>query len=465
MGDFDRLNAPSTSSGAVPPVPDMKLSRPSLLGPAEGSATLDGFALGKADLTPQHRKQLADLATSLKRLISEPPGGRVQAIGHTDKVSTKKATRRSGNNVRTPCATSSRRTASMLQTSARRASAKACRPSTRRTPSRAIAASRCTSSPNSSSKYPNIMSGGLKRPTPPVATPPPKIPGFDTQIDFCKLFPDECDPNRISPDIYKPIPPAARAARCPVHRIDVAADRQRAEARAATSSASTDTWNKRLRDARRPAAKKGAEEGLDEILDAAGAPATPRRRRPRRCKCRGSSAGAVPMSAFPDSPRLLKGGLVLDRPGQRRGAARDRAAVQPRLADPHAAGPGRRRRGRRPRRAAALQGPGGRDHQARGRDRRDRSARVPRPEPDARSQSASSRSSRVLEIAGASDQRRSSRRSIAQASSGTLEIAPMRGAAGAVRLEQEPHRAGAGHRLSASPRRRSTRRSTRSAPR
>ena len=38
-------------------------------------------------------------------------------------------------------------------------------------------------------------------------------------------------------------------------------------------------------------------------------------------------------------------------------------------------------------------------------------------------------------------------------------------AAGAVRLEQEPHRAGADHRASASPRRRSTRRSTRSAPR
>ena len=46
------------------------------------------------------------------------------------------------------------------------------------------------------------------------------------------------------------------------------------------------------------------------------------------------------MVSFPNSPRLLKGGIVLIDPAVGGGAAHHRAAVQPRHAHPHAAGAG-----------------------------------------------------------------------------------------------------------------------------
>ena len=88
------------------------------------------------------------------------------------------------------------------------------------------------------------------------------------------------------------------------------------------------------------------------------------------------------MTGFPGSPRLVKGGIVLIDP--------DTAAVQrvialqynPDTLTPHAAGQGGGRRQPGPLRGAAAQGPAGRDDQARRRDRRDRPARVPGPEPE-----------------------------------------------------------------------------------
>ena len=138
---------------------------------------------------------------------------------------------------------------------------------------------------------------------------------------------------------------------------------------------------------------------------------------------------------FPGSPRLLKGGLVLVDPQLRRGRARHRAAVQPRHADPHAAGARRGGEGGDRSRGAAAEGPAGRDDQARGRDRRHRPARVPRPEPH-RGRARHPPAARRARDARLPDERRSCRRNNALARAGHARDRADASAADAVRLEQ-----------------------------
>jgi hypothetical protein len=271
-GDFDtRLQAPSSATpttSVLPPVPDVTLPRPSLLGPAEGSATLDGFVLGKADLTPKHRKQLADLATPLKRLIAEPPGGHVEAVGHTDKVGAEKGNETLGQQradaVREELVglgfdIADIRTHSLGE-SVPVVDTPNAEPRNRRV--------EVYFSPSSGRKFSGIMSGGLKRPEPLPATPPPKIPGFDTRIDYCKLFPEECDPNRVSPDMFKPIPELPKRKQ-PSLTEAVWNPIDKALERGLRKLGINDTWNKRLRDLAKAGAEKGVTEALDKTLDAA----------------------------------------------------------------------------------------------------------------------------------------------------------------------------------------------------
>ncbi|MEZ4625395.1 MAG: OmpA family protein [Thermomicrobiales bacterium] len=57
-----------------------------LLAAALGSATLDGFATGKADLTSEHLGQIAMTAQSINRLLRQWGTSTVEIIGHTDTV-------------------------------------------------------------------------------------------------------------------------------------------------------------------------------------------------------------------------------------------------------------------------------------------------------------------------------------------------------------------------------------------
>jgi outer membrane protein OmpA-like peptidoglycan-associated protein len=61
--------------------PDLGLGSLSL-----GMGVLDGFAFKGADLTDDHRKQIADIADLLITLTLKQPGGRIQITGHTDLV-------------------------------------------------------------------------------------------------------------------------------------------------------------------------------------------------------------------------------------------------------------------------------------------------------------------------------------------------------------------------------------------
>ena len=273
MGDFDtRLRAPSpfppVSSGVLPPVPNVTLPRPSLLGPAEGAATLEGFEFGKAELTDTHRKQLADLATPLKHLIADPPGGRVQAVGHTDKVGSEKGNDALGQQradaVRDELAGQGV-DASDIHTHSLGESVPAVDTPNAEPRNRRV---EVYFAPNSGPKFPGIFTEGLKRPEPLPSTPPPKVPGFDKRIDYCKVFPEECDPNRLPPDFYKPIPELPKR-NLPSLTDVVWNPIDKALERGLRKLGISDTWNKRLRDAARAGAEKGATEILDKAMDAA----------------------------------------------------------------------------------------------------------------------------------------------------------------------------------------------------
>lgn len=265
MGDFE--------TGLLPPsgvlrVPDVTLTRPSLLGPAEGAATLDHFELGKAELTSRHREQIADLAAPLKRLLAEPPGGRVQAVGHTDKVGTEEKNTALGQDradavrdelTRHGIDAADVRTGSLGE-SVPIVDTPKPEPRNRRV--------EVYFSINRGRKFPGVLSGGLERPDPLPSTTPAKVPGIDTRIDYCKVFPDECDPNRIPPDIYKPIP-GAPPRKVPSVTDAVWGPIDKALEGGLRKLGIDDAWNKRLRDAARSGAEKGATEILDKTLDAA----------------------------------------------------------------------------------------------------------------------------------------------------------------------------------------------------
>jgi len=53
-----------------------------------GSTTIDRFALGKADLTDEHKKKLAEEAATINRLLRQYPDSFVSIVGHTDAVGT-----------------------------------------------------------------------------------------------------------------------------------------------------------------------------------------------------------------------------------------------------------------------------------------------------------------------------------------------------------------------------------------
>jgi hypothetical protein len=271
MGDFDTgLHAPSAtpSTSLLPPVPDVTLPRSGLFGAAEGSATLDGFAFGKAELTGMHHTQLARLAGSLKQLLASPSGGTVQVVGHTDKVGTEKDNQALGQQradaVRDELVVLGLAAADIetrsLGPGAPVVDTPKPEPKNRRV--------EVSFSARRGPRLTGVMTGKLTRPAPLEATPPPKVPTL-TGDDFCKLYPKECDPDRLRPDFFKPIP------ELPKRKVPSLTDAiwqpiDKALEKGLKKLGVGDTLNKALRDAARGAAEKGATSVLDQALDQAG---------------------------------------------------------------------------------------------------------------------------------------------------------------------------------------------------
>jgi hypothetical protein len=111
------------------------------------------------------------------------------------------------------------------------------------------------------------MTGKLERPEPREATPPPKVPTL-TGDDFCRMFPQECDPNRLRPDFFKPIPDLPKR-KLPSLTAAIWNPIDKALEKGLKKLGVGDTVNKFLRDAARSAAEKGATSVLDQALDQA----------------------------------------------------------------------------------------------------------------------------------------------------------------------------------------------------
>lgn len=264
-------------TGALPPVPDVSLPRPSILGPAEGAATLDGFAFGSDDLTANHQQQLAGLATRLARLLDEMPGGRVQAVGHTDlageDVDNEDLGQRRADAVRDELV-SLGLDASNINTHSLGESVPAVETPGREPRNRRV---EVYFSPNSGLDLGGLLTEGLTRP-PPLnelpATPPPPI-FSQPQFDYCTVFPEECGigprrPRGPSPeDLTRPIPEIPGQT-LPSISNAIWQPIDRALERGLRRLGIGDEWNQRLRDAARAGVGKGAQELLDRAMDGAG---------------------------------------------------------------------------------------------------------------------------------------------------------------------------------------------------
>lgn len=272
MGDVDtrlRLD-PSLrppSSGPLPPVPDVTLPRPSLLGPAEGAATLDGFAFGTATLTDNHQRQLSALAGRLQHLLDERPGGRVKAVGHTDAVGEEADNETLGREraeaVRDALVDRGLE-ASAIQTHSLGEQVPVVETPRREPRNRRV---EVYFSPNSGLNLRGVLTEGLSRPTPLEATPrgPDLHP---SRLDYCTLFPEACRPDRPSFDPSRPLPePPERRLPSPSEAIWRPIDRSLE--RGLNELGIRGEWNQRLRDAARAAAARGARELLDQAMDAA----------------------------------------------------------------------------------------------------------------------------------------------------------------------------------------------------
>lgn len=279
MGDFDaRLRPPSmggpTSSGLLPQVPDVTLPRPSLLGPEGGSLTLDGFAFGSAALTSAHQSQLVPFAARLQQLLGDAPGGRVKAVGHTDAVGTEAGNQELGQQradaVQGELATNGIATDS-IQTHSLGESVPVVDSNRREPRNRRV---EVYFSANSGLRLRGLMTQGLTFPEPLAATQPnqpvPPGTGLDhgIKVDYCTVFPQDCDPNRLPPDFYKPIPDLpGRKSRSLTDSIWQPIDK--ALERGLRKLGINDTWNQRLRDAAKAGAEKGATSALSQAMDAA----------------------------------------------------------------------------------------------------------------------------------------------------------------------------------------------------
>jgi hypothetical protein len=253
----------------------VSLPRPSILGPAEGALTLDDFAFGSADLTSNHQTQLAALAPRLTRLIDDPPGGRVQAVGHTDLVGEDEDNEdlglRRANAVRNEL-TSLGIDSGDINTYSLGESVPVVETPRRERRNRRV---EVYFSPSSGNNFGGMMTGGLTAPTPIGAVPDTPIDISPHRIDYCTIFPEECGigPRRprgpSAEDLTRPIPEIPGQTLPSVSEF-VWRPIDRALERGMRGLGISDEWNQRLRDLARAGAGKGAEELLDSAMDEAG---------------------------------------------------------------------------------------------------------------------------------------------------------------------------------------------------
>ena len=77
-------SAPVLQRDPLPDIPDLRLRPSPEIARTMGMGLLDNFALDMAELTEEHRTQLAELAPTLIDLVAAYPGGLIEITGYTD---------------------------------------------------------------------------------------------------------------------------------------------------------------------------------------------------------------------------------------------------------------------------------------------------------------------------------------------------------------------------------------------
>ena len=443
MGDFaERFRQPKVG-GFTPgllPGAGQSLPRPSLLGSAEGAATLAGFDFGKSDLKPGHREILAGMAETYRQLLASSPAGKIRAVGHTDTVGSEADNDALGqaraDAVGAELATlgldSSAIEARSLGEAVPTVESKRPEPANRRVELYFMPGP----------DLPNVLPAGSSRPTSWGRCPRPTSGGRPSTS--ARSSPRSATRRTGRPTATSRSRRSRATSRQAVQRARVAADRRRAEEGARRVSASRTRGTTGCAAGPRAARRRAPRRGSTRSSMPRAPPATPRRRRPRRSRprrrwrCRSDGA-----------PRTLRAWSRAASSSSTRTRAKVRRVIAlqynpEKLTRSLKVPP--RRRGRRQGRGAAPARPRRGDVPGRGRDRRRRPAGVPRPEPR-HGRGRHRAAARGARVAGEPDASPTCARRQALAAQGTLEIAPMESAARDLRLGREPDRAGAGDRL------------------
>ena len=218
--------------------------------------------------TPSETLVLDRHGALLQRLLAETPGGRVQIVGHTDLVGAEKDNDTLGQQrseaVRDTLVELGVDDASLhphsLGESVPAIQTQKAEPRNRRV--------EVYFSASGGPRLRGLMTEGLRRPEPLQSTPPTKVPGGIPPIDYCRLFPKDCDPNR-SPDYFQKIPDLPQSQQ-PRSLTDVVwGPIDKALERGLRKLGISDKVNGMLRDAAKAGAEKGVTSVIDTALDAA----------------------------------------------------------------------------------------------------------------------------------------------------------------------------------------------------
>lgn len=269
MDPGPRLKLGPAPPGVLPAVPDMTLKRPSILGPAEGAATLDGFDFGKADLTSAHVSKLEAMAETYGRLLAENPTGKVKAVGHTDAVGSEADNDQLGQEradaVR-GALVGFGLNAGSIDTHSLGEAVPAVESKSKEARNRRV---ELYFSPGASLGLEGIFTKDLKpaQPLGPVKIPD-NLPKYS--LEYCNVLPEKCDPTYDPLKNYKPVPKvSAGQGKSVAEGVWEPIDKSLEKGLGILGF--SDEWNQRLRDVAKAGVGKGAVEGLEAVLDATGA--------------------------------------------------------------------------------------------------------------------------------------------------------------------------------------------------
>lgn len=267
MDPGPKLKLGPAPPGVLPPIPDVKLKRPSILGPAEGAATLDGFEFGRADLTSAHASKLEQMAEAYRKLLAEHPRGKINAVGHTDAIGSEADNEKLGQEradaVR-GALVGFGIDAGSIDTHSLGEAVPAVEKQQKDAKNRRV---ELYFSEGAGLGLEGILTNKLK---PPQPLGPVKVPDVGTHSIDCAIFPERCDPTRDPLANFKPIPKAPGGQGKSVSEM-VWGPIDKSLEKGLGKLGISDKWNKRLRDLTKAGIGKGAVEGLEAVLDAAGA--------------------------------------------------------------------------------------------------------------------------------------------------------------------------------------------------